>query len=174
MLKAMLINSAVDMDDVAGYPNGLEGWGVIRLQNVLFFEDEARNLKVEDNRAGISTTETHQHEFIVADGGKVAQLKVVLVWTDPPPHQGALARLVNDLDLVVVSPNGTQTLLGNVFERGASRTGGYADRVNNVEVVLKKNPMPGKWTVKVLGTAVNGGPQPYALVMTMLAVAPDR
>jgi hypothetical protein len=168
LLKAMLINSAVDMKGVAGYPNDLEGWGVIRLQNVLLFGGEARNLKIEDNRAGISTAETHQHELIVADHGNVSQLKVVLVWTDPPPHPGASAKLVNDLDLAVVSPDGTQTFLGNVFQRGASRTGGYADRVNNVEVVLKKNPTPGKWTINVVGTAVNRGPQPYALVMTTL------
>ena len=32
LLKAMLINSAVDMKEVAGYPNDLEGWGVIRWQ----------------------------------------------------------------------------------------------------------------------------------------------
>jgi hypothetical protein len=167
LMKAMLINSAVRMYGVDGYPNDLSGWGVVRLQNVLLFDSHARNLKVEDNRTGISTRQTHAYELVVAGGGEVRQLKVVLVWTDPPAAHGTSGRLTNDLDLAVVSPGGSQTFLGNVFRRGVSDTGGSADSVNNVEVALVKNPAAGKWTVKVVGKVLGRGPQPYALVMTL-------
>jgi hypothetical protein len=167
LMKAMLINSAVRMYGVDGYPNDIAGWGVIRLQNVLLFDSAAHNLKVEDNRTGISTDQTHPYELVVANAGKTEQLKVVLVWTDPPPRPGTSPKLINDLNLAVVSPDGSRTFLGNFFHGGASTTGGSADRVNNVEVVLVNNPAAGKWTVSVVGNAVKLGPQPYALVMTL-------
>lgn len=34
------------------------------------------------------------------------QAHIVLTWTDPPGNQASLMQLVNDLDLVVLTPNG--------------------------------------------------------------------
>ena len=65
-----------------------------------------------------------------------------------------------------VSPDGTQTFLGNDFAAGVSTTGGAADTLNNVEMVLVNTPAPGDWTIRVTATAVNvGNPgQGYAVV----------
>jgi len=73
-------------------------------------------------------------------------LKVTLVWTEPPAAAGAAAASVNDLNLTVTSPDGTQVFLGNIFAGGVSTAGGAADGVNNVEMVLVNNPAPGNWT----------------------------
>ncbi len=168
LIKAMLINSAVDMTGIAGFPSNREGWGLIRLNNVLFFRGSARDLRVWETRNanGLSTGASAIYRVKVATSNE--PLKVTLVWTEPPAAAGVNNPVINDLNLEVVSPNGTQTFLGNHFVNGVSATGGNADAVNNVEVVLINNPMPGEWTIRVNANQVNvGNPgQGYAVVVT--------
>ena len=168
LLKATLINACVDMTGVAGYPSNMEGWGLVRLDDVLHFSGDARNLRVWDvrNADGLTTGDTREHHVDVASNTQA--LRVVLVWTEPPSTDGADEPVVNDLDLEVVSPDGTQTFRGNVFAAGFSTTGGAADGLNNVEVVLVNAPAPGDWTIRVIGSEVNvGSPgQGYAVVTT--------
>ena len=168
LLKAALVNSAIDMTGIPGYPSNGEGWGVLRLEDVLYFPGDARELRVWDfrNANGLTTGETRTH--LIAIEGNTVPLKITLVWTEPPGTAGALNPIVNNLDLAVTSPDGTQTFLGNVFNGGVSNMGGTADNVNNVEQVLVNSPAIGTWEVNVTGTAVNvGNPdQGYALVVT--------
>ncbi|GIQ96722.1 MAG: hypothetical protein CM15mP2_2090 [Methanobacteriota archaeon] len=56
---------------------------------------------------------------------------------------------MNNLNLEVTDPNGL-TYLGNDFANGRSTTGGSADSLNNVEVVLIDSAMVGTWTVNVI------------------------
>jgi hypothetical protein len=168
LLKAMLVNSTIDMTGIVGYPNNQEGWGLVQLGNALFFPGGARNLRVWDNRNidGLFTGDVREHHVDIASNAQ--PLKVTLVWTEPAAAEGSANPVVNNLDLEVVSPDGTQTFLGNVFAGGVSVTGGAADALNNVEMVLVNAPAAGEWTVRVVGTAVNvGNPgQGYALVIT--------
>ena len=176
LLKAVLLNSTVDMTGagVAGYPSNAEGWGLIRLDRTLMFRGQQRRMKVWDRRhvdpaAPTPGANIIAHEFEVADNTE--QLKVTLVWSDPPP--GLLALLappVNDLDLKVTAPDRTD-YLGNDFTNGVSTPNGTtADAVNNVEMVVVNNPPAGKWQLEVHGVVnvVNvGNPgQGYALVAT--------
>jgi hypothetical protein len=89
---------------------------------------------------------------------------VTLVWSDAPGAANSSTPQVNDLNLEVVAPGGATTFLGNDFANGVSTTGGAADSLNNVEMVLVNSPTPGDWTIRVLGAAVNVGRQGYALV----------
>jgi hypothetical protein len=168
LIKAVLINSAIDMTGIAGFPSDSEGWGLIRLNNVLFFRGSARDLRVWETRNanGLSTGASAIYHVRVASSNE--PLKVTLVWTEPPAAAGANNPVINDLDLEVVSPDGAQTFLGNHFVNGVSAVGGSADAVNNVEVVLINNPMPGEWTIRVNATQVNvGNPdQGYAVAVT--------
>jgi uncharacterized repeat protein (TIGR01451 family) len=174
LLKATLLNSTLDMSGIAGYPGSTapmsnqEGWGLIRLNNTLFFSGGARNLRVWDVRHadGLGTGESQTRQVVVAGGAQ--PLRVTLVWADAPGAPGADNPVVNDLNLSVTSPDGTQTFLGNVFAGGVSATGGTADALNNVEMVLVNAPAAGIWTVTVNAPAVNvGSPgQGYALVVT--------
>jgi M6 family metalloprotease-like protein len=178
LLKATLINSAADVTGITGFPaaaNMGEGWGRVLLENALFFDGQQRNSAVWDVRHadGLLTGETAVHHIDVVGSGE--PLKVVLAWSDPPAAAGSATPVVNDLDLVVTSPDGSQTFRGNVFANGVSATGGTADALNNVEVVLINNPMLGDWRVAVTGSTVNvGAPgQGFALAATGdLAKAP--
>jgi hypothetical protein len=167
LLKAALANGTLDMTSAGGYPNNTEGWGLLRLDDLLHFAGDPINLRVWDYRHkdGLTTGVTHTHHVDVASS--TARLKVTLAWTDPPGTLNATTALVNDLDLEVIAPGG-QTFLGNVFAAGTSTTGGMADSANNLEAVLVNSPAAGDWTIRVIGRAVNvGSPgQGYGLVVT--------
>jgi hypothetical protein len=188
LLKAVLLNSTVDLTGVPGYPSDLEGWGLIQLDRTLHFAGDLRKLAVWDVRHAVGLTpgytgvDMRTHELVVLDGAE--QLKVTLVWTEPAPALPILEQpdftavtLVNDLDLLVTAPDGTQ-YVGNDFTNGLSTPNGSRDdRLNNVEMVVVDNPLAGKWILEVHGVvqqahepdkrirrAVAG--QGYALVAT--------
>jgi len=165
LIKATLLNSAVDMTGISEYPSDQEGWGRVLADNALFFPGDTADLIVRDvrNNDGLVTGESATVGVSVLTTN--APLRVTLVWTDPPAAAGADVALVNDLDLEVISPAG-QVYRGNVFAAGFSAVGGDTDTVNNVEQVALPSPTPGNWTVRVRGTAVNVGAQGYALVVT--------
>jgi subtilase family protein len=174
LLKATLINGTIDMTNVAGYPSDTEGWGLIRLENVLCFAGAPRRLRVWDTRHadGLGTGDVREHHL---DVNSAAQpLRITLVWTDAPGSAGSATPVVNNLDLEVVAPGGTQTFLGNDFAGGVSTTGGAADTLNNVEMVVVNAPAAGDWTIRVRGTAVSvGNPgQGYAIVASGDLAAP--
>ena len=144
------------------YPNQYEGYGRVQLNQVLFAKANGQSA---GDRLFIVDGET------LADGGEIVydvatrgdtdgfgtEIKVVLVWTDPPAEPISANPLVNNLDLLVVV-NG-ETLNGNM--------GPAADTVNNVEAVKIADAASGVVTVTVKGTAVvEGGSQKFALVIT--------
>ncbi|MGF1668415.1 MAG: S8 family serine peptidase [Acidimicrobiia bacterium] len=164
LVKAMIINSAVDMADENNdgvddndfpIPNIHEGWGRVNLAEAVdgdrFWFDSAA-----------AETGLHTSYRVTVPGG--APVKVTLVWSDYPAAPGASSTLVNDLDLVVTAPNGT-VHRGNRFSGGWSVTGGTADRVNNVENAYLQTAAGGTWTIQVRGHDVPFGPQPFALVV---------
>ncbi|MFN2134365.1 MAG: S8 family serine peptidase, partial [Candidatus Promineifilaceae bacterium] len=164
LIKATLINSAVDMldenndginDNDFPIPNIHEGWGRV---NVAAATDGTRLFS--DSGTGVATGGSSSTAYTVPGG---APFKVTLVWSDYPSTEAASKNLVNDLDLTVSGPGGA-TYHGNVFSGGWSATGGSADRTNNVENVFVQNAAAGDWTVTVSGYNVANGPQPYALV----------
>jgi hypothetical protein len=174
LLKATLINSARDVSKNYGFPSQREGWGVITLDRTLSFPDSKHKLWVKDVRStdkeALGNRDLHEYQVTIGSGNK--PLKVTLVWPDSPRTDGSGA-LVNNLDLVVISPDGTSEFFGNHFNtiNGVSVPGGATDTVNNVEQVLVKNPSPGNWRIVVgatLITVVEEGlaGQGYALVAT--------
>lgn len=166
LLKAVIMNGAADMTGVAGYPSMAEGWGRVIADNALYFTGDTRKLLVRDFRnaspEAMHTGDMEIHRVRV-DAGQ--PLKVTLVWHDAPAQVNAAFAPVNDLDLVVTSPDGAQ-YRGNVFAAGQSTTGGTADRLNNVEMVLVGAPVAGTWQVQIAAHAVNQGTQGYALAVT--------
>ncbi len=174
LVKATLLNGTLDMSGHAGYPGNTEGWGLERLNNVLFFPGSPRGLRVLERRhaAGLATGEFAAMAVDVASA--VQPLKVTLVWADAPGLAGAANPVVNDLDLTVIAPDGT-TFRGNVFAGGVSVAGGAPDALNNVEQVLVPSPAIGTWTVRVGAPAVNVGlpAQGFAVVATATMAAPE-
>jgi hypothetical protein len=94
-----------------------------------------------------------------------AELRLTLAWDDAPALPNVFGSLVNDLDLVVRDPNGTQhhvwTLDPGSPATPAVRTA--ADHLNNLEQVLVNAPLAGTWTIEVRGHDVPEGPQPFSL-----------
>lgn len=167
LVKATMINSAVDMTGVSGYPSNLEGWGRALADEALHFSGETRRMIVQDVRNADGFVTGEFDEFQITVNSSSQKLKVSLVWTDPPASAstGAGNAAINNLDLEVVTPGGT-LYRGNVFSGGSSTTGGTADVRNNVEQVHINAPAVGTWTVRVRATAVNSGKQGYAVVAT--------
>lgn len=165
LIKAMIINSAVDMTGIAGYFNPQEGWGRVRMDDPLYFAGDTRKLHIEDVRhaQGLSTGVTDTTFVQVAS--PLEPLKITLVWHDAPAAIAAEDTPVNNVDLLVTDPLGVQ-YKGNVISGFESATGGIHDTLNNAEQVIRLFPVAGQWQIDVIGTAVNVGTQGYALVVT--------
>ncbi len=165
LVKAMLINGAKDIG-TPDIPNGVEGWGHIDLERTLLPVSGSTTLTTYvDDGPSLRSGNGLVYAF---DLDPAAGIDITLAWSDAPgsASSGAAAsRLVNDLDLVLVAPDGTRWL-GNNFVAGASTTGGSADDVNNVERIRVPAGVlsgAGQWTVEVHHRG--GGSQPFALVV---------
>lgn len=169
LIKATLLNSTVRMMDEEDYPNFTTGWGLIKLNDALFLAGAPRKLFIADvrNANGLATWQSHTYNIPVNSSSE--PLKITLVWTDPPAQTSTGKALVNDLNLIVTSPGGSEIYRGNTnFVDGFSNPSANpaADDLNNVERVIIANPAAGAWRVTVEGKAVNIGKQGYALVLT--------
>ena len=167
LLKATLLNSAVDMTGIGGFPSNQEGWGRVLLDNALYFNGDTSKLIIRDVRnAGNDAMNTgDQFEMIFSVNSVTEPLKVTLVWHDAPASPNASFTPVNNLDLEVVMPSG-DVLLGNNITNGSSGFGGTPDTLNNVEMVMLPATGTGEYTLRVKATEVNQGPQGYAIVIT--------
>lgn len=147
LVKAALINSAVDMNDSMGtgpVPNNHEGWGRLALTNLIGSE---RRAEFVDQEKGLKRGEVDERLVIVSSADQV--LKITLAYTDVPGLPAALLALVNDLDLEVISPDG-KVYRGNQFIEGESVEGtGSGDAINNVEAVHLTRPLLGEYLVRV-------------------------
>ena len=147
LVKAALINSAVDMDDGFGtgpVPNNDEGWGRLDLVQLI---SSARRYEFVDQTNLLATGQTHERRVVVASSDE--PLKITLAYTDVPGFPGAIPALVNDLDLEVVAPDG-RIYRGNQFDQGESVPDApSSDNINNVEAVHLQSPAPGEYLVRV-------------------------
>ncbi|CAM9508566.1 unnamed protein product, partial [Sphacelaria rigidula] len=139
LIKAVLVNSAVGMEFVAVNPftesiditldlppDNYQGHGRVQLTNGLninqsvglFFKDWE---KIEEGETLTYNVSLYEDADLKKD------LRVTLVWTDPPAETGASDVLLHDLDLTVIAQS-----TGNVYyPNGLSE----ADSLNNVEKV---------------------------------------
>ena len=146
LIKATLVNGAVD----TGNSINDQGWGRINL-NLSLFPSSPISIRYFDNKTGLNNESWYSEEYIVSG----RPLKLSLVWTDYPASFPAANTLVNNLDLILESPNST-IYYGN----------GLPDSKNNVEQIYLEVPETGWYTITVNGISVPEGPQPFALVMS--------
>lgn len=164
LVKALMINGAIDMAGPAAIPNTSEGWGRINFQNSV----ATGKVLVDQTDLLTEVGASNIRVFSAIDAAK--PVRITLVWTDAPGAIAANPAQVNDLDLLVDS--GANTYLGNVFTAGQSSAGGTPDRKNNAEnvylpagtaaftVTVRAQNLPGDG-VPNLGDATD---QDYALV----------
>jgi subtilisin family serine protease len=154
MVKALLVNGAVDISGAPPIPNNDEGWGRIDLGRTL--RPGVRTLQVDQLVRLDDTGEQWSMPIRVDDPSR--PLEVTLAWTDAPGAPGADPALVNDLDLAVST--GSATFLGNVLVDGASVPGGAPDTLNNLEKVVVTAPGTDAIIV-VRATRIAGDGVPY-------------
>jgi len=153
LMKAALINGASPVKTACGEAESPQaaGFGQLDLAQTVLALKEGR-FRLADNKEGIATGETREYTFTVKSSE--SPVKVTLAWTDPAAPAGAAAgggnALVNDLDLVVESPDGKRWA-GNHF-LGANPDS--PDRLNNVEQVCLPQPVPGVYRVTVKAAKV--------------------
>jgi hypothetical protein len=181
LLKATLINGCMDstfgsyandhdyvLNGVSmNYPNTDQGWGMVHLDDSLYFSGDAREMWVDDYKSGFITGQSREYHMQVATG---QPLEISLVWTDYKGSGETAGCLVNDLDLTVIGPGGIPTYRGNNYGSTSRESDSGSligvDHTNNIECALIKTPIPGTWTIYVNATNIPVGPQPYALVVT--------
>ena len=170
LVKAAMINGARDLG-APDVPNAAEGWGEVNLERTVLPMDGSTALDtfVDDKKVlspgfGLlySFTLDPSHGF-----------DVTLAWTDEAGSALAAqseARLVNNLDLVLVGPDGTEWL-GNDFSNGFTKTGGTADDINNVERLrVAPGVLPSGSANYILKVLHRGGTQQdFALIMSAVA-----
>lgn len=149
-------------NDITGYtvPDNNIGWGRVDLDSSLYFAGDESKLWVMDEAAGLGTGDSAVYQVQV--DGDNRPFRVALCWSDYPGTMQAQLILVNNLDLVVTDPAGTE-YKGNVWSGGQSQTGGIFDTLNVEECFRLNSPVAGTWTVKVSAPNCPQGPQPFAL-----------
>jgi hypothetical protein len=153
-LKALLINNSQQYDFTgAGSDLGRfkQGWG--RPSARVAYERAANSFVVDEtDLLELNDTATY---FVDVEPGET-ELKVTLVYPDPPGTTSAAMHRINDVNLRVTSPAATLYYGNAGLEDGtASTTGGSPDALNTVENVFVVSPQSGTWTVEVEAVEVN-------------------
>jgi serine protease AprX len=153
-LKALLVNSTQQYT-FSGTGHDLtrthQGWG--RPSAQVAKNRAARSLIVNQG-VPLQFAQTATYQVDVEPG--TADLRVTLVYPDPPAVPGAAVHRINNLDLKVVSPSGTIYYGNNGLAAATTSTsGGTPNTLDTVENVLLANPAVGRWTVEVRAAQIN-------------------
>ncbi len=163
LLKAVLIHSAQYIKyrfphaSSSASADNEQGWGRIKLSSVLSPAPPTRVI-FHDESNGLTTGA--ERSFVVTVNDSSVPLRTTLVYSDFPSDGSPNSALVNNLNLLVLDPDG-KFHLGNDFKQS-----GTPDRVNNVEGVIIDSPKTGNWTVKIVASEVQEGKQGFALVVS--------
>lgn len=162
LIKGMLMHTAVDMfpgqfgemgaaqgqELLTHRPNSDEGYGRVDLARVTQLP-----LRVIDDKAGVAQGQELAYQIDLTE--QPAKFWVTLVYSDAPAAASAAKTLVNDLNLVVKTPQGQELAL--------------SDAINNHEMIEVTAPTAGAYTIIVRGERVpqgKEGKQPFALLIS--------
>jgi hypothetical protein len=181
-LRALLIHGAQDLTTIPNFGTGYAG------PDYTFGYGRARVKETVDLiphhlvRSATALGDT-DYTFTV---GAMPRLAVTLAWDDPAWTANAApspvtGMLQNDLDLLLIAPDGTQHtpwLLNpadptapatrSAVPAGSPVPAAARDRRNTVEQVVVDNAAAGTWTIRVTASTLALGPQPYTLVGEMV------
>ncbi len=162
-VKSLLAHNAVDVAQPG--PDNQSGYGSVRIKDTI---DHMRT----GNFAESEVSQGGQYSVLVYVAPGDPEFKVTIAWDDAPAVPFASPTLVNDLDLVVIDPNGVRqfpwTL--NAANPGANAVRTQPNTLDNIEQVYVQNPTPGVWQVNIVGTNVPVGPQTVSLAASPLLI----
>lgn len=171
LIKAVVAASGQDLSQVPGYPSMREGFGRVLADSALYFAGDSSKLIAEQafNQSSQALDQDGAAVYRFEVESDDQPVRVMLAWHDYPATIGATFAPVNDLDLVVTSPDG-KAFLGNAFnvygESISVEQGAVRDSINNLEGVTVSDPAIGVWTVRVVGAAINVAGQGFGLAIT--------
>ena len=164
LMKGLLMHTAVDIfpgqfglvgaakgqELLTPRPNSDEGYGRVDVSRVVGLPTQ-----VMDEKEGVAQGESMAYQIKLETN--MSKAWFTLVYTDAPATASAAKTLVNDIDLVVINPEGKELTLG--------------DKVNNHEMVEINNAVPGVYKVLVKGQRIpqgKSGKQPFALLISAI------
>lgn len=182
-LKGLMIHTTDDLGNSG--PDYQYGWGLINVKAaadvILSHKADLSRPKLIEGTLSRTTsgvkTYTNNYTF-VWDG--VSAIRATLAWTDPAGStqtatDSRTPNLIHNLDLKIISPNGTTNLpyvmpfVGTWTQASMSLPAIRGkNNVDNVEQVYLESPMAGTYTVSVVldGTLSRGVSQTYSLIIT--------
>ncbi len=162
-VKTLLAHNAADVAQPG--PDNQTGYGSVRIQDTIDFMRSGNFAQSEVTQGGAYSVLVY-----VAPGDP--EFKATIAWDDAPASVFASPTLVNDLDLVVIDPNGVRqypwTL--NPANPGGNAVRTQPNTLDNMEQVHVVDPAPGVWQVSVVGTNVPVGPQTVSLAASPLLI----
>ncbi len=157
LVKAVLVNSADDAG--APHPDYKTGFGQLNTYRAVN--------TIMQNRFALGRIEQADTlVFPVVISNDISRFRVSLCWNDPATVAGAEKTLVNQLDLLLISEDGSMTWLPWVLDPSPSALQSTASRkrdtLNTVEQITIDAPPPGNYEVRVIGSALSAS-QDFAI-----------
>lgn len=148
LIKAVLIAGAegagpANIDFSSGYGNLDANASMQLLESGSYFEGEA------------TAAESVEYELLIPEG--TGELRLALSWIDPAANPGDHLALINDLDLELLSPDGTSWkpwVLDPENPQAPARRG--RDSLNPAELISLEQPEAGTYTLRVSAAELSG------------------
>ena len=161
-LKALLSHTAEDKFNAG--PDCQYGYGSVRVVNAI---DHIR----AENHAELEVSQGESIEMLIF-AEQAGTIKATIAWDDVPATPLMVPSLVNDIDLVVIDPNGTThypwTIDPSNPGNPAVRT--QADHLNNIEQVQIDAGQPGVYRIVMTGYNIAEGPQKFGLMASPMLI----
>lgn len=160
LMKGILLNTAEDLGNAG--PDFKFGWGRVNALRAVQVIEEGRF-----DSGSLSQGGTKIHTITVP--ANMAQLRVMIYWTDWEAAVNTTWALVNNLNMTLTDPGATTWLPWKLSHYPSPDSlnmpafRGIDDR-NNMEQVTLDNPVAGPYTVHVQGTSIPQGPQTYYVI----------
>lgn len=155
--------SVIPVMNLTGTPPDIfQGWGQVLLKNVLPIPGLYEFDLFVDDYASLGSLTQRTYSVMVEKG--TTPLRVTIVWSDPSNVVWAAKNLLNDLDLMVTSPDGTVQYGNNI----------QGDELNPLERVVIDSPVVGKYIITVTAKELTTVSQTYAIVITSAGYVSPR
>jgi hypothetical protein len=179
-LKGLILHTADDLGNPG--PDYRFGFGLINAKAAVDLISDANDWPMYDILVEDSLSPAAPVNSYAVDYAGEGPIKVTLCWTDPAGTEKTgldnLARvLVNDLDLRLVSPDGTITWMPYILDRSyPDQPAGTGDNIrDNVEQILMPSPPQfGLYTLRVsFKGSLSGSVQHFSLAITGQSTIPQ-
>ena len=157
LIKGAMLHSATEFG-VASGPDPICGWGIVNA------ESAAKLISQEAFLTGTASQGSQIDIGTISVQKNQAQVKVTLIWTDPPGNPATSKALVNNLDLRLIDSNNNEYLPWSLDSSNNFRTAVRSDNSrDNVEQITIDSPPAGDYTIRILTGDIPSGPQDYVL-----------